>query len=222
MYGSYLKDVILGGQDGLVNVLGIVLAIATATRNSLVVIIAGLAATFAESISMGAVAYTSSKAARDFYQSELEIEKQEIRKLPDIEKQEIRDIYKKKGFHGKILETIVEKITSNKKIWLETMMREELGISLMGFEHPVKNGVIVLTASFIGSIIPLTPFFLLSVPTAILVSLILSLAALFTLGSVKAKLTVGSWLRSGLEVAIIGILAALSGYLVGSFLGTLM
>src|SRR3989344_5030954 len=80
--GSLLRQLILGGQDGLVNVLGIILAVATATNDAKIVLIAGLAATFAESISMAAVAYTSSKAARDHYLREQELELREIRLHP--------------------------------------------------------------------------------------------------------------------------------------------
>ncbi|MBI2107584.1 VIT1/CCC1 transporter family protein, partial [Candidatus Woesearchaeota archaeon] len=94
---SGLRDTILGGQDGLVNVLGIVLAVATATSSTKVVLIAALAATLAESISMAAVAYTSSKAARDFYYRQLETEKREIEEMPEIERKEIKDIYYQKG-----------------------------------------------------------------------------------------------------------------------------
>ncbi len=93
-----LSDVILGGQDGLVNVLGVILGIAAATGDPYIVIVAGLAATFAESISMGAVAYTSTLADADFYESEREREYRHILEVPNLEKQEIRDIYASKGF----------------------------------------------------------------------------------------------------------------------------
>ena len=92
-----LRDVILGGQDGLVNVLGIVLAVATATSSRKMALIAALAATLAESISMAAVAYTSSKAARDYYYKELQTEKREIQEKPEVEVREIKDIYYEKG-----------------------------------------------------------------------------------------------------------------------------
>ena len=124
--GYNLRDVILGGQDGLVNVLGIILAVATAVSDVRIVLIAGLAAAFAESVSMAAVAYTSTKAARDFYRSELEREKREMKEMPLQETREIRQIYARKGFSGPLLSAIVKKITSNKKLWLKTMMEEEL------------------------------------------------------------------------------------------------
>src|SRR5512141_1884847 len=97
---SRLSDIILGGQDGLVNVLGVILGVAAATQDARIVIAAGLAATFAESISMGAVAYTSKLAEHDLYHSEHEREHRHIHLAPDVEIEEIRDIYRQKGFDG--------------------------------------------------------------------------------------------------------------------------
>src|SRR3989338_4427242 len=106
--GFNLPEIILGGQDGLVNVLGVILGVAAATSDVQIVIVAGLAATFAESVSMGAVAYTSTIAEADFYQSEYEREKWEIEHVPEGEREEIRALYKKYGFIGNILDEIVE------------------------------------------------------------------------------------------------------------------
>ena len=117
--GPILKDAILGGQDGLVNVLGIVLGVATATNDFHIILVSGLAATFAESISMGAVIYTSTKAAKEYYYAELEREKKEIENIPDLEIEEVREIYYNKGFRGKQLDNIVKKITSDKELWLD-------------------------------------------------------------------------------------------------------
>ena len=217
--GGKLRDFILGGQDGLVNVLGILLAVAKATNDAKLVIIAGLAATFAESISMGAVAYTSTKAEKDYYQKELQREKMEIDKFPEIEREEIRQIYRKKGLRGKELEAMVKTITSNRQVWLDTMMSEELGLS-SDTGDPLKSAVVVGISAVIGSLIPLAPFFFFSVGDAINVSLAFSALVLFAAGAVKAKLTVGNWFNSGAEMTLIGMASAIAGYLIGSLLGT--
>src|SRR5438445_4144452 len=104
--GSWLRDIILGGQDGLVNVLGIVLGATAAGADTRIVIASALAATFAESLSMGAVAYTSRLA--DHYLSELRRELSEIRECPEEERQEVREIYRAMGFDGPLLDAIVE------------------------------------------------------------------------------------------------------------------
>ena len=217
--GYNLRDVILGGQDGLVNVLGVILAVATAVSDARIVIIAGLAATFAESISMAAVAYTSTKAAHDFYKSELEREKREMKEMPQEEIKEIRVIYARKGFSGQLLNSIVKKITSNKKLWLKTMMEEELHLSYEGYDHPVKDATIVGLAAVAGSLVPLICFIFLPVKAAIIGSILLSIIVLFVSGFVKGRLTTGNTIRSGIEMAIIGIAAALAGYAIGAVLG---
>jgi len=219
--GTTLKDAILGGQDGLVNVLGLILGVAVATNSTRIVLISGLAATFAESISMGAVAYTSTKAQRDFYRKEVRREKWEIENQPDQERKEIEKIYKDKGFKGSVLKQIVKQITSDKKIWLNVMLAEELQLSKKDLQDPVKSGWLVFVSALIGSIIPLAPFFFLSIKTSMLVALLVSAIALFLTGAVKAKLTVGSWKRAGMEMVIIGMLAAMAGYGIGILLGAI-
>src|SRR5207244_11583149 len=120
-----LSDFILGSQDGLVNVLGVILGVAVASRNLsdpiTIILAGGLAATFAESISMGAVAYTSTIARRDHYAAEVERERREMVELPDLEKQEVRQILERWDFHGDGLEQMVAKITSKPKAWLEIL-----------------------------------------------------------------------------------------------------
>lgn len=217
--GSLLRQVILGGQDGLVNVLGIILGVATATSNSGFVIISGMAATFAESISMAAVAYTSAKASQAYYQSMLEQEKREIKELPEVEREEIKLIYMKKGFRGKALDSVVEQICSNEKMWLEVMMKDELGLSESENINPIKEAIMVGLSSFAGSIIPLISFFLMPVKIAVIATVIVSIAVLFLAGAIKAKVTIGSWKKSGLEMAVIGTLAVIAGYAVGAVLG---
>ncbi len=213
--GNRLSDVILGGQDGLMNVLGVILGVAAASHDTRIVLAAGLAAVFAESISMGAVAYTSKVAERDFYFSELEREKREMKEVPEVEREEIRQIYREKGFKGKLLEEIVQVITSDDKIWLETMMSEELKLNPVEKKRPYSAAAIVFFSTIVGSFIPIMPFFFLPIQTSIWVALGISAFALFIVGVVKAKLTVGKWGRSGLQMMVIGIVSALAGYGVG-------
>src|SRR5512144_3032686 len=101
---SALSDVILGGQDGLVNVLGVILGVAAATSDTRIVLVAGLATTFAESISMAAVAFTTTLADADLYDSEREREYRHIQEIPKLERQEVSQIYRDKGFKGELLD----------------------------------------------------------------------------------------------------------------------
>ncbi|MBI2084816.1 MAG: VIT1/CCC1 transporter family protein [Candidatus Aenigmarchaeota archaeon] len=219
--GEQIGNIILGGQDGLVNVLAVVLGVASATNDVFIVLVAGLAATFAETISMAAVAYTSTKADWDYYKAERALEENAIKENPKDEIKEIREIYAKKGFKGRLLNDIVKIITSNEKVWVDTMMSEELNLSPKFGKSPIKNGLIVFVATLVGSIVPLVPFVFLPISNAMIASVIIAVAVLFAVGVVKAKLTVGNWLGSGLELALIGTLAAISGYFIGIGLGAL-
>jgi VIT1/CCC1 family predicted Fe2+/Mn2+ transporter len=216
--GSLFRDFILGGQDGLVNVLGVILGIAIATKDPKIVIIAGLAATFAESVSMGAVAYTSAKAEEDYYHSQEKVEKNEIKTIPKAETKEVYDIYYKKGFRGKLLKDIVRNITSNKERWLDIMMKEELNLT-SEFINPIKSAIVVFFAALIGSFIPLTAFFFMPINSAIILSLIISAIALFITGAIEAKFTLGNWFKKGLQLSVIGMTAALVGFIIGKLTG---
>ena len=215
---SSLSDIILGGQDGLVNVLGIILGMAAATGNSWVVIVAGLAATFAESVSMAAVAYTSTLADADFYESEREREYRHIQDVPKLERNEIRDIYAEKGFSGDLLDRIVDTITANKDVWVAVMMAEEHQLTPMDRRQALRSALIVGIAAIVGSLIPITPFFFLTVNISMVLSVLISALVLFVVGAYKARITVGNPGKSGLEMAVIGTLSALVGYGIGALL----
>jgi VIT1/CCC1 family predicted Fe2+/Mn2+ transporter len=212
---SRLSDVILGGQDGLVNVLGVILGVAAATQDARIVIAAGLAATFAESISMGAVAYTSTLANTDLYHSEREREYRHIHLAPDVEIEEIRDIYHKKGFEGETLEKIIEVITSNPDVWVNVMMSEELQMTPPEKTSAFRTALIVGVSALLGSLIPLLPFFFLNMGWSIGISIVIAALTLFVVGVYKARVTVGKPLRSGIQMAVIGTISALAGYAVG-------
>ena len=214
--GFTLPEIILGGQDGLVNVLGVILGVAAATNETGIVLVAGLAATFAESISMGAVAYTSTVAEADYYQSEVERERWEIKKIPEGEKGEVRELYRSYGFSGDILEEIVTKISGNRNVWLKVMMEQELKLHKVNRKDALPSALIVGFSALVGSFIPLLPFFFLPIKTAIFLSFIISSLTLFAVGYYKAKQTLGRKLFiNGLEMLSIGMLSALTGFLVG-------
>lgn len=212
-----LPQIILGGQDGLVNVLGVILGVAAASSNSSFIIVAGLAATFAESFSMAAVAYTSTLAEADYYKAEYEREKWEIEHVPQGEKEEIRALYENYGFKGKILDEIVERITSNNKNWLKVMMEQELKLEYVDRSKALPQAFVVGISALVGSFIPLIPYFFLPVMVATVVSLICTALVLFAAGFYKAKVTLGrSYIKMGAEMMVIGLLSALVGYIVGS------
>ncbi len=126
---SFLSDFILGSQDGLVNVLGILLGISAATSDVRIIFVGALAALGAESISMGAVAYTSTLARRRQYQKAASHELLETKQDPAMEIKEVRDIFKEWGYEGTALETVTDQIASNPKAMQEFMMSFELKLA---------------------------------------------------------------------------------------------
>jgi vacuolar iron transporter family protein len=215
---SSLSDVILGGQDGIVNVLGVILGVAAATSDSRIVIVAGLAATFAESVSMAAVAYTSTVADADFYEAERKREYRHLDEVPNLEREKVRRIYAQKGFDGDLLDRIVDKITGDRDVWVNVMMAEEHRLTPTSRRLAARSGLVVGLAAIVGSLIPLLPFLFLNVGASMLVSVGLVATVLFGVGVYKARVMVGSPGKSGLEMAVIGTLSALVGYAVGVLL----
>lgn len=217
-----LSDFILGSQDGLVNVLGILLGLSAATGDTRIIIIAALAALGAESVSMGAVAYTSTLARRKVYEAETQRELEEMRELPDMEREEVRTIFRNWGFAGDELEEMVRKIEAKPKAMLDLMMAFELNLASVPVEQPRNSALVVFLATVVGSAIPLLPFLLLthSVEDAAVASIVLSGAALFGIGWYEARITIGSFWKSGLRMLLIGLGAGLAGFLIGHFAGT--
>ncbi len=213
---TLLSDFILGSQDGLVNVLGILLGLVAAGTSPRIVLVAALAALAAESISMGAVAYTSTLSRRKLFLSEVERERREMREVPEAEREEVRVILREWGFEGEEVEEMVRHIESKPKAWLEIMMAFELNLSPVPVGAPRQSGLVVLSATVLGSVIPLVPFLLGigSVPAAV-VAVALSGIALASIGFYEARTTVGSpWIGAG-RLALIGLGAGFAGFLIG-------
>jgi predicted membrane protein (TIGR00267 family) len=215
-----LRDVILGGQDGLVNMLGIALGVVAAGGSTHVLVVTGIAAAITESISMGAVAYTSFGSDRDFYLAEKAREQSEIEAKPDDEREEIREIYAAKGFKGQLLDDVVSTITSNRETWVSTMMNEELHLQPVARQSLVRSALVVTVATLIGHFIPIVPFMVVARTPAIVLAIALSAVTLFAVGVYSAKTLIGDWRKSGLQMLAIGLGAAALGFLIGRLFHT--
>jgi len=215
-----LRDLILGGQDGLVNMLGIVLGVVAANGTTNVLIAAGLAAAITESISMGAVAYTSFGSDRDFYLATRRREIEEIQTEPEVEREEVRRIYATKGFEGRLLDEVVETITSNRDAWVDTMMDEELHLQPVEKKSLFKSAIVVTLATLVGHMIPIVPFMIFDRVTAVILAVALSAVALFSVGVYSAKTLIGDWRKSGIQMVAIGLGAAALGFLIARLFHT--
>jgi vacuolar iron transporter family protein len=218
---TLLSDFILGSQDGLVNVLGILLGLVAAGATTKIVLVAAFAALAAESISMGAVAYTSTLARRDFYLSELERETREMREVPEMEREEIRVVLRGWGYEGDEVEEMLRRIEAKPKAWLDMMMAFELNLAEVKPEQPRDSGLTVLGSTVVGSIIPVLPFLVpgIRTVTAAVSAVVLAGIVLLLVGWYTARTTIGSpWVSAG-RMLIIGLGAGFAGFLVGHLLG---
>jgi vacuolar iron transporter family protein len=216
--GGKLADIILGGQDGVVNTLGLLLGLAAATTDSKIIIAGGLAATAAETLSMAAVAYTSKMAERDHYLAERQRESSEVDEFPKIEEAEVREIYASRGLKGKLLEDMVGHVTANKERWVDMMMRDELNLIPVSIPDVREFAITVSISTLIGALIPVAPFIFLDVKTAIIASLTVSAVTLAAVGVYKARAMLGNPFKSATQMVLIGMSAAVAGYLVGHFI----
>jgi VIT1/CCC1 family predicted Fe2+/Mn2+ transporter len=213
-----LRDVILGGQDGLVNILGIVLGVIAGGGSRTVLLAAGFAAAITESISMGAVGYTSTIADRDYYYAQRRRESLEIENLPDAERDEVRTLYAAKGFSGRLLDQVVDTITANRERWLATVMDDELHLQPVETRDAVRSSIVITVATLIGHLIPLAPFLWLARGPAVVVAIVLSALVLFGVGAYSGITLAGHWRRNGLKMIAIGLGAAAIGFAIGHLL----
>jgi VIT1/CCC1 family predicted Fe2+/Mn2+ transporter len=218
---SYVRDLVFGFGDGVNTSLGIVAGVGGAVIAADVVILAALIGMFTGAKAMAVQNYLAVKSQKEVLQSEIKREEFEIENVPDKERQEIEDIYRSKGFRGDDLNTIVDKITSDKQVWLKTMLTEELGLNLEIVGSPLKGALAMFGAFLLGGILPILPYFVvksgsLSSATAIWIAIVLSVVSSFVIGAIKSRMAKKNWLKGGIEMAGLGTGIALVGYGIGS------
>ena len=214
--GRIIREVVFGINDGLVTAIGFIAGVTVSMADVKMVLLSGLAEMVAGAISMFFGAYLSTKSQREFFDNEIKRETREIDEMPEKETEEIREIYSNLGFKEDEVEMIVKRVTSDKKLWVRFMMREELGIMEETFDDPLRVGAIMGISFAIGSLPPLIPYMIMDNPfTALKVAVVTSLLFLFGVGIGKTTVTKGNWLKSGIEVAIIGSIASVVGFIIG-------
>lgn len=219
--GRVIREVIYGATDGVVTSLGFAIGVYGALHDSRLILITGIASATAGSLSMGFSAYISSKSQSEFFLAEIDRERREMQEMPEKEREEVRKIYRAKGFRGQELEMVVQRITEDPKVWLRCMMEEELGLVVETFDTPWVVGAITALSYVLAAFLPIVPYALRSPSEAFLWSVGVSIAALFGLGAGKTRLTRLSPWKSGLELMLIGLISALVGYAIGRWTGTL-
>jgi vacuolar iron transporter family protein len=220
---SYLRDVVYGAIDGTVTTFAVVAGVVGAGLRPAVIIILGVANLVADGLSMASSNFLATRAERQQRERTMQEEICHIAEFPEGEREEVRQIYRDKGFTGKDLERAVEILTSDRDRWVETMLREEHGLSSMG-RDPLRAGLSTLTAFIAAGAIPLLAF----VYDAILPSALsrpfawsglLTALSFFVVGASKSRFVDQKWWRSGAETLAIGGFAATAAYAIGSLLG---
>lgn len=219
---SYLHDFIYGAIDGTVTTFAVVAAVAGAGLDASVVIILGGANLIADGFSMAVSNFLGSRAEGQRQERDRHEEERHIRLFPEGEREEVRQIFAAKGFDGEDLDRVTEVVTSDPRVWTETMMLEELGYGKAQPSALLAAGATLLAFLTVG-FLPLAPFvYDLVTPgevdAAFTWSAILTGVAFFVVGSLKSRYVAQSWLRAGAETLVVGGTAAALAYAAGALL----
>lgn len=223
--GQYIKSIVYGGLDGIITTFAVVAGVAGAKLAAGIVLIMGFANLIADGISMAVGDYLSTKSENEYNETERKREEWEVENYPEGEKQEMVEIYTDKGMEQNDAETMVDILSRNRKVWVDVMMAEELGI-LEETESPLRNAVATFFSFALFGFIPLVAYVLAQFAPLLgaysfLLACILTALTLFVLGALKVYITGRSWLLSGLEMLVVGGIAAVAAYAVGAALSGL-
>ena len=212
--GASLRNFVFGTSDGLVTVLAFVAGVSASLAERRLVLLAGLSEMFAGALSMGLGALLGARAERDLYRRERAREAREVKEVPHLEREELREIYGKKGFSGDDLERVVDVLTANQERWIDTMMSEELGLA-EPIESPLRAGLVVGLSYLLAAAVPLAPYLVLPLRAALAGSLVLTSIALFAVGVAKARFTQRKLARAGMETLVAGLAGTAVCYGIG-------
>ena len=218
----YLGEMVYGGLDGIITTFAVVTGVAGAQLGTSVILILGMANLLADGFSMATGAYLSTKSEQEFYRKEYEREAWEVQHFPDGERMELMDVYRSRGYSEEDARQLVEIQSREPTRWVNSMMLDELGM-MKDETNPLINGLVTFAAFIVAGAVPLLVYLaglLVSIPEASTfpASLVMSALALFGLGAAKVLVTRLNPLRSGLEMLVVGSLAAGVAYAVGALL----
>ncbi|MBI2634019.1 MAG: VIT1/CCC1 transporter family protein [Parcubacteria group bacterium] len=212
----YIKDIVYAANDGIVTSFAIVAASAAAGFSAFVVLLLGLANLFADGFSMAAGNYLGTRSEEATYRKERKMEESEIASTPVLEQAEIEEILRKKGFRGEELSQMASLIVKNPKFWVDLMMTEELRLGEPEVGGSVKNAGLTFLSFVSAGVIPLFPFiFFRTSVTLFEISLISTGLALFLVGALRTSFTGRKWFFEGLEMLVVGGIAASIAYFIG-------
>ena len=218
---NHIRDFVFGFGDGINTSLGIVAGVGGANSSADFIILASLVGMFTGAKAMAVQNYLAVKSQREILESEIKREEFEIEAYPEKERLEIEEIYRAKEFDEVLVKQVTDKITSNKKVWLKTMLTEELELNLDIVGNPIKGAFIMFVSFIIGGVLPILPYLLsrtgfIPIQFSLWIAIAISLSSSFLIGAKKAKLAKKNWVKGGIEMSGLGTGIALLGYGIGA------
>lgn len=223
---SYLSDFVYGAIDGTVTTFAVVSGVAGAGLSAEIVVILGLANLAGDGFSMAASNFLGTRTDAQLLEKARQMERRHIALVPDGEREEIRQIFAKKGFKGVLLEDIVTVITSDEKHWIDTMLSDELGLRLSS-PSPMKAAIATFIAFVVIGFVPLFSFvwqlmWSLPLDSAYRWSTGWTAVAFFGVGAAKSRFVDQRWYLAGIETLLVGGIAAGLAYVIGAGLRMLV
>jgi VIT1/CCC1 family predicted Fe2+/Mn2+ transporter len=211
--GEAVRDVVIGMADGLTVPFALAAGLTGAIASSHIVITAGFAEIAAGSIAMGLGGYLAARSDAEHYASERKREEEEIVTVPEVEAQEVQEIFKTYGLNENESASVVQALRQRPQDWVDFMMRFELGLEKPVPGRALKSALTIALSYVVGGIIPLSAYLAIAdAHSALKVSIAVTLLALLGFGAVKGRFTGAPMLRSGLQTALIGGLAAAAAF----------
>ncbi len=223
---NYLSEFVYGGMDGSVTTFAVVAGAAGADLSSSVVIILGFANLIADGFSMSVGSYLSSNSEQDTYQKHKNVEHWEVDHIPESEREEIRNIYKAKGFTGDLLEQVVDKITEDKDRWVDIMMKEELKM-MPNTKSPRSMALFTFVSFVMVGFIPLLIYVYeyvsaVKMERTFLIASVLTSLTFIGIGWLKSVVNHTNRIKSIWETFFLGVSAAMIAYFVGNLLESII
>jgi vacuolar iron transporter family protein len=204
-----IKDIVIGMSDGLTVPFALAAGLSGAVDNTGLIVIAGLAEIAAGSIAMGLGGYLAGKTDVDHYNSELRREYDEVERLPEREKEEVRDFFEGLGLSEQVQQQAVNELTKDKDRWVEFMMKHELGLEKPDEKRARKSAFNIGMSYVVGGLIPLIPYFFVhNTIDGLRLSAIITLICLFIFGYFKSRMTGIPPISGAIRVMLIGAVAA--------------
>jgi len=212
---DFITDVVIGMSDGLTVPFALAAGLSGAVSSNSIVIIAGIAEIVAGCIAMGLGGYLAGKTEQEHYQSELKREYDEVENLPEIETQEVKDIFAEYGIDDEGQTFIAAQLAKDKTQWVNFMMKYELGLDEPHPNRARNSALTIGLAYFAGGLLPLMAYFFTGTPRqGLFLSAVITTICLFVFGYFKSKITGQPKTKGALKVTIIGIIAAAAAYFV--------